>query len=64
MTDTIKSARTGFRELAKLDWDDGLKSSNVRDYVRTLDPVDVNELPPIMGEIQFWITLDLSLIHI
>ena len=58
MTDTIKTAKTGFRELAKLDWDDELKSSNVRDYVRTLEPVDVNELPPIVGEIQFWITLD------
>ena len=58
MTDTIKTAKTGFQELAKLDWDDELKSSNVRDYIRTLKPVDVNELPPIVGEIQFWLTLD------
>ena len=58
MVNTTKTARTSFQELAKLDWDDELKSSNVRDYIRTLEPVDVNELPPIVGEIQFWITLD------
>ena len=58
MTNQHKSAKTGFRELAKLDWDNELKSSNVRDYIRTLKPVHVNELPPIMGEIQFWLTLD------
>ena len=46
-----------FKELVSLDWASELKSSNIRDYIRTLNPVNINELPPMMGEIQFWLTL-------